>query len=191
MVNQKIYYIVFFFLRMIKVKRCKRKSKRKTKIYSQKSDTRLDLDCLFPGNRARKRGLLTVDCHIKDKLCMCIGKCYVFSRKHGLKRWSHNEFKGTNEEFCSCSNARRKWLLKVATTKMLLGSSLRTKTPYLDRGDDNAKMKQLKGIKSKTMIGPTWRKGLLNWGELGPGRSAHPILMSVRPPFLEREGVQP
>jgi hypothetical protein len=46
---------------MIKVKRCKRKSKEKLK----KSDTRLDLDCLFPGNGARKRGLLTVDYHIK------------------------------------------------------------------------------------------------------------------------------
>jgi hypothetical protein len=45
---------------MIKLKRCKRKSKEKLK-----SDTRLDLDCLFPGNGARKRGLLTVDHHIK------------------------------------------------------------------------------------------------------------------------------
>jgi hypothetical protein len=50
---------------MIEVKRCKRKVKRKTEKYSQKSDTRLDLDCLFPGNGARKRGLLMVDYRIK------------------------------------------------------------------------------------------------------------------------------
>jgi hypothetical protein len=50
---------------MIKVKRCKRKSKEKQKKYSQKSDTRLDLDCLFPGNSARKRGLLMVYIRIK------------------------------------------------------------------------------------------------------------------------------
>jgi hypothetical protein len=42
-----------------------KKIKRKLKKYSQKSDTRLDLDCLFPGNGTRKRGLLTVDCRIK------------------------------------------------------------------------------------------------------------------------------
>ena len=55
---------------MIKVKRCKRKVKRKTgkRKYSQESDTRLDLDCLFPSNSARKRGLLTVDCRIKVRL---------------------------------------------------------------------------------------------------------------------------
>jgi hypothetical protein len=46
---------------MIKLKRCKRKSKEKLKI----SDTRLDLDCLFPGNGAKKRGLLMVDYRIK------------------------------------------------------------------------------------------------------------------------------
>jgi hypothetical protein len=39
--------------------------KRKTEKYSQKSDTRLDFDCLFPDNSARKRGLLTVDYRIK------------------------------------------------------------------------------------------------------------------------------
>jgi hypothetical protein len=50
---------------MIKLKRCKRKSKEKLKKYSQKSDTRLDLDCLFPGNGARKRVLLTVYIRIK------------------------------------------------------------------------------------------------------------------------------
>jgi hypothetical protein len=42
-----------------------KKIKRKTKKYSQKSDTRLDLDCLFPGNGARKWGLLTVYIRIK------------------------------------------------------------------------------------------------------------------------------
>jgi hypothetical protein len=49
---------------MIKVKRYKRKIK-KLKKYSQKSDNRLDLDCLFLDNGAGKRGLLTVDCRIK------------------------------------------------------------------------------------------------------------------------------
>jgi hypothetical protein len=49
---------------MTKLKRCKRKSKEKLKNI-QKSDTRLDLDCLFPGNSARKRGLLTVYIRIK------------------------------------------------------------------------------------------------------------------------------
>jgi hypothetical protein len=45
---------------MIKIKRCKRKSKEKLKnIYER--NTRLDLDYLFPGNGARKRGLLTVE----------------------------------------------------------------------------------------------------------------------------------
>jgi hypothetical protein len=39
---------------MIKVKRCKRKLKGKLKNIHKKSDTRLDLDCLFPGNGARK-----------------------------------------------------------------------------------------------------------------------------------------
>jgi hypothetical protein len=45
-----------------------KKIKRKTEKYSQTSDTRLDLDCLFPGNGARKRGLLRVDCRIKVQL---------------------------------------------------------------------------------------------------------------------------
>jgi hypothetical protein len=53
---------------MIKVKRCKRKSKGKLKNIHKKSDTRSDLDCLFPGNDARKRGLLTVDYRIKVRL---------------------------------------------------------------------------------------------------------------------------
>jgi hypothetical protein len=52
---------------MIKVKRCK-KIKRKTEKYSQESDTRSDLNCLFPGNSARKRGLLAVDCRTKVHL---------------------------------------------------------------------------------------------------------------------------
>jgi hypothetical protein len=52
---------------MINLKRCKEKSKEKLKNI-HKSDTRLDLDCLFPGSSARKRGLLTVDCRIKVRL---------------------------------------------------------------------------------------------------------------------------
>jgi hypothetical protein len=42
-----------------------KKIKRKTEKHSQKSDTRLDLDCLFSGNGARKGGLLTEYNHIK------------------------------------------------------------------------------------------------------------------------------
>jgi hypothetical protein len=49
---------------MIKLKDAKQNKKKKWK-KSQKSDTRLDLDCLFPGNSARKRGLLTVYNRIK------------------------------------------------------------------------------------------------------------------------------
>jgi hypothetical protein len=53
---------------MIKIKRCKRKIKRKTEKYLQESDTRSDLDCLFPDNNARKMGLLTVNSCIKVRL---------------------------------------------------------------------------------------------------------------------------
>jgi hypothetical protein len=42
-----------------------KKNQKKTGKYLQESDTRLDLDCLFPVNGARKRGMLTVDCRIK------------------------------------------------------------------------------------------------------------------------------
>jgi hypothetical protein len=43
-----------------------KKSIRETKKYlHKKSDTGLDLDCLFPGNGARKRGLLMVYIRIK------------------------------------------------------------------------------------------------------------------------------
>jgi hypothetical protein len=38
---------------------------------------------------------------------MCIWKYYVFVGKHGQKGRSHNKFKGENEEFRSCSSARR------------------------------------------------------------------------------------
>jgi hypothetical protein len=57
----------FFVLRMIKFKRCKRKIKRKNWKYSQ-TQTKLNLDYLFPSNSARKRGLLMVDCCIKVRL---------------------------------------------------------------------------------------------------------------------------
>jgi hypothetical protein len=49
-------------LRMIKIKRSKKNQEKKLK-YSQ-MQTRLNLDYLFPGNGARKRGLLMVDCCI-------------------------------------------------------------------------------------------------------------------------------
>jgi hypothetical protein len=38
------------------------------------SDTRLDLDCLFPDNDARKRGLLTVDYRIKLHMDLQVDK---------------------------------------------------------------------------------------------------------------------
>jgi hypothetical protein len=50
---------------MIKVRRCKRKSKEKLKNIHKKGNTRSILDYLFPGNGARKRGLLTVYIRIK------------------------------------------------------------------------------------------------------------------------------
>jgi hypothetical protein len=55
-----------------------KKIKRKTeKTYSQESDTRSDLDCLFPGNSARKRGLLTVDYRIKVHMDLQVDKSPV------------------------------------------------------------------------------------------------------------------
>jgi hypothetical protein len=59
---------------MIKVKRCKRKSKEKLKNIHKKSDTRSDLDCLFLGNDTRKRGLLTVDYPIKVHMDLQVDK---------------------------------------------------------------------------------------------------------------------
>jgi hypothetical protein len=49
---------------MIKIKRSKRKIKIKTE-NNNKRNTRLNLDYLFPGNGARKRGLLTVYIRVK------------------------------------------------------------------------------------------------------------------------------
>jgi hypothetical protein len=57
------------------------------------------------------------------------------------------------------------------------------KTSYLHCGDDDAKMTQLKGIKSKMTRGPTRRNGRPNQAELGPGQSVHPIHVSVRSPI--------
>jgi hypothetical protein len=51
---------------MVEIKRCKRKIKRKTDIY--KYNTRLNLNYSFPGNGARKGGLLTVYMCIKLRL---------------------------------------------------------------------------------------------------------------------------
>jgi hypothetical protein len=49
---------------MIKIKRCKRKTKRKIENI-QKRNTRLNLDYLLPSSGARKRGMLAVDYRIK------------------------------------------------------------------------------------------------------------------------------
>jgi hypothetical protein len=51
-------------------------------------------------------------------------------------------------------------------------------TPYLDHGDDDAKMTQLKGIKFKMMRGPIWRKGATEPGRNG-SRSADPAHSGV------------
>jgi hypothetical protein len=58
-----------------------KKIKRKTEKYSKKSDTRLDLDCLFPSNGARKRGLLTVDYHIKVHMDLQADKSLVVVKR--------------------------------------------------------------------------------------------------------------
>jgi hypothetical protein len=62
---------------MIKIKICKRKSKEKLKNFHNKGDTISDLDCLFPGNGARKRGLLTVDYRIKVHMDLQADKSLV------------------------------------------------------------------------------------------------------------------
>jgi hypothetical protein len=54
----------------------KRKAKRKLKI-TQKSNNRSNLDHLFPGNGARKRGLLTVYNRIKLQVDLHAGKSPV------------------------------------------------------------------------------------------------------------------
>jgi hypothetical protein len=61
---------------MIKIKRCKRKIKRKIEKYSL-MQTRLNLDYLFPGNGAGKRGLLTVNSCIKVRLDLQADKSSV------------------------------------------------------------------------------------------------------------------
>jgi hypothetical protein len=54
----------------------KRKTKRKLKI-TKKSNRRSNLDHLFPGNGARKRGLLTVNSCIKVRLDLQVDKSPV------------------------------------------------------------------------------------------------------------------
>jgi hypothetical protein len=130
---------------------------------------------------------------------MCIWKCCVFVEKHEQKGRSHNKFKGANEEFRSCSSARRNHFQRWqgpdqgGTTDHPRGLRRKVltsceKTPYLDRGDDDLKMTQIKGAKSKM---PRWaagrktspnrpRKGL-GW----PARSDRPkdFLWRFSPPF--------
>jgi hypothetical protein len=84
---------------------------------------------------------------------MCIWKCCAFEGKHGQNGWSHNKFKGANEEFSSCSNAKGG---KDQGGTMDHPRGLRRKvrtsyenTPYLDRGDEGHKMTQINGAKSK------------------------------------------
>jgi hypothetical protein len=133
------------------------------------------------------------------QLCMCIWKCCIFVGKNGLKGRSH-KFKGANEESRSCSTARWNHSQRWQGPRCYIGAFTRSKayrtscekTPYLKRGDDVAKIMQLKGFKSKMMRGPMWKKGRPNRAKVGLGRSAQAIrpthfLASVRPPFLERE----
>jgi hypothetical protein len=89
---------------------------------------------------------------------MCIWKCCVFVGKHGQKGRSHNKFKGANEEFHSCSNQGKitskggKDQGGTMDHPRGLRRKVQTsyeKTPYLDRGDDDLKMTQIKGAKSK------------------------------------------
>jgi hypothetical protein len=53
-----------------------KKNQEENKKYSQ-TQTRLNLDYLFPGNGARKRGVLTVDCCIKVHLNLQADKSSV------------------------------------------------------------------------------------------------------------------
>jgi hypothetical protein len=57
-----------------------KKIKRKIEKYSNKSDTRLDLDCLFLGNGTKKRGLLMVDCRIEVHMDLQADKSPVVVR---------------------------------------------------------------------------------------------------------------
>jgi hypothetical protein len=56
-----------------KISRCKKKNQKKTENYT-KSNKRSNLDHLFPGNGARKRGLLTVYNRIKLQVDMQVDK---------------------------------------------------------------------------------------------------------------------
>jgi hypothetical protein len=127
------------------------------------------------------------------QLCMCIWKCCIFVGKNGLKGRSH-KFKGANEESRSCSTARWNHSQRWQGPRCYIGAFTRSKayrtscekTPYLKRGDDVAKIMQLKGFKSKMMRGPMWKKGRPNRAKVGLGRSAQAIrpthfLASVRP----------
>jgi hypothetical protein len=58
------------------------------------SNTRLDLDCLFPGNGARKRGLLTVDYRIKVHMDLQAGQ--IPRRSQGTLLPSSGEPKVSN-----------------------------------------------------------------------------------------------
>jgi hypothetical protein len=102
---------------------------------------------------------------------MCIWKCCVSTGKHGQKGWSHNEFKGANEEFCSCLSARRIHSQRWQGSRCYFRSSPRTKTkdrtscektPYLDHRDDDAKMTQMNGHKSKMSRWAAGRKMVPN-----------------------------
>jgi hypothetical protein len=66
-------------MRVIKIKRFKRKNLAKNWKYSQ-TQSRLNLDYLFPCNGALKRGLLTVDYRIKVRLDLQADKSSVVAK---------------------------------------------------------------------------------------------------------------
>jgi hypothetical protein len=65
-----------WFWEWSKVSRCKKKNQKKTENYT-KSNKRPNLDHLFPGNGARKRGLMMVYIHIKIKVDLQVDKSSV------------------------------------------------------------------------------------------------------------------
>jgi hypothetical protein len=95
----------------------------------------------------------------------------------------------TIKELRPCAN----FLPKVARTNVLewrtpeerdkkTGSSC-IKIPQLGRGDNDAQSPQLKGPLIQNVGDRAWRKLGRNRAQKGPGRPAHPVLVSVCDPL--------
>jgi hypothetical protein len=97
---------------------------------------------------------------------------FCFCRKTWTEGQSHNKFKGANEEFGSCSSARRNHFQRWQGPMCYDGSS-RGSTPYLDRWDDDLKMTQMKGAKCKIWTWVVGRKTGPNRPRKGMGRPTH------------------